>query len=593
MSASDPILVLKLGSSVLTDESALPAAVHEIYRWLRLGRRVVAVVSALGTTTDQLLACAERLAGSPEPAGLAALLATGEATSAALLTLALDRAGIPAALLDPWRVGLRTAGPLLDAEPCELNRREIFRALEERPVAVLAGFIGQDAEGRTSLLGRGGSDLSAFFVAERLGAECRLLKDVGGVYDGDPAAPAAEPTVRRFAALTWGDASRLAGRVVQAKAIRYAERRGLAFEVSACGAGTETVVGPGPTRYAAASAPRPPLKVALFGLGTVGLGVYRHLLAQPARFSVVGIAVRRPARHRGDGVPPALLTADPWELLAADADLVVEAIGGEHPASDLVLAALDRGLDVVTANKAVVAAHGGELAARAAARGARLAFSATVGGGVPAVEAVERAARRGPLAAVEGVLNATTNFVLDRLAAGCDFAAAVKSAQENGFAEADPTNDLSGLDAAHKLVIVARAAFGVDLPLAQVECRGIAGIDPDEVRAARRAGEAVRLVASCRRVRERVVARVWPLRLPADHPLAEPRDEQNRIIVQPEAGPPVVVDGKGAGRWPTAESVMADVLDIYRLRRDGAPPDAAPPPRARRAWASGEPIGVR
>src|SRR5206468_7151290 len=109
-------------------------------------------------------------------------------------------------------------------------------------------------------------------------------------------------------------------------------------------------------------------------------------------------------------------------------------------------AALDRGSDVVTANKAVVAARGGDLSARAGARGARLAFSATVGGGVPVVEAVERAARRGPLAAVEGVLNATTNFVLDRLSAGCDLAAAVKSAQDNGFAEADPTSDLPGLD---------------------------------------------------------------------------------------------------------------------------------------------------
>jgi homoserine dehydrogenase len=590
MSSSDPIIVLKLGSSVLTDESAVPCAVHEIYRWLRQGRRVVAVVSALGTTTDQLLARAERLAGAPEPAGLAALLATGEATSAALLALALDRAGVPAALLDPWRVGLRTAGPLLDAEPRELNRREIFRALEERPVAVLAGFIGQDAEGRTSLLGRGGSDLSAFFVAERLGAECRLIKDVDGVYDGDPADGAAP---RRFAALTWGDASRLAGRVVQPKAIRYAERRGLAFEVSACGAGRATVVGPGPTRYAAPSAPRPPLKVALLGLGTVGLGIYRHLAAQPERFSVVGIAVRRPAKHEGDGVPMELLTRDPWELLAADGDLVVEAIGGLHPASELIGAALDRGRDVVTANNAVVAAHGGELLARAAARGSRLAFSATVGGGVPVVEAVERVARRGPIAAVEGVLNATTNFVLDRLTGGCDLAAAVASAQENGFAEADPTNDLSGLDAAHKLVIVARAAFGVDLALSQVECRGIADIDPAEVRAVHDAGAAVRLVASCRRTPEGIAARVCPLRLPADHPLAEPRDEQNRVIVQPAAGPPVVVDGKGAGRWPTAESMMADVLDVHRLRRDGAAADDAPAPRAARAWASGVPIGVR
>ncbi len=591
---SDPIIVLKFGSSVLIDESAMPSAVHEIYRWLRQGRRVVAVVSALGKTTDQLLARAERLAGAPEPAGLAALLATGEATSAALLALALDRAGIPASLLDSWRVGLRTAGPLLDAEPRELNRRELFRALDERPVAVLAGFIGQDAEGRTSLLGRGGSDLTAFFVAERLGAECcRLVKDVDGIYDGDPTAAAAP---RRFASLTWGDAFRLGGKVVQPKAILYAERCGLAFEVSACGAAAATVVGPGPTRYAAAPPAAPPLRVALLGLGTVGLGVYRHLAAQPERFEVVGIAVRRPARHQGDGVPMELLSSDPWKLLAAASDLVVEAIGGERPAADLVRAALDRGRDVVTANKAIVAAHGAELLARAEAHGAQLAFSATVGGGVPVVETVERVARRGRILAVEGVLNATTNFVLDRITAGCDLAAAVASAQDNGFAEADPSNDLTGLDAAHKLVIVARAAFGVDLAVAQIDCRGIDDIDPVAVRAVREAGAAVRLVASCRRTPEGIAARVCPLRLPADHPLAQPRDEQNRVLIQPEVGAAVIADGKGAGRWPTAESMMADIMDTYRLRRDAQAAEdgeAVLAPSAARVWASGVPIASR
>ncbi len=601
---SDPIIVLKFGSSVLADESSMPRAVHEIYRWLRQGRRVVAVVSALGKTTDQLLARAERLAGAPDPTGLAALLATGEATSAALLALALDRAGIPASLLDSWRVGLRTAGPLLDAEPRELNRRELFRALEERPVAVLAGFVGQDEEGRTSLLGRGGSDLTAFFVAQRLAAECcRLIKDVDGIYDGDPTSATAP---RRFASLTWAEAFRLGGRVVQPKAIQFAERYGLAFEVSACGAAAATVVGPGPTRYADAApaaapsplprAPLAPLRIAMLGLGTVGLGVYRHLAAQPERFEVVGIAVRRPARHQGDGVPMELLSSDPWEVLALDSDLVVEAIGGMHPAADLVRAALDRGRDVVTANKAIVAAHGADLLLRAEAHGAALAFSATVGGGVPVVETVERVARRGRILAVEGVLNATTNFVLDRITAGEDLAAAVASAQANGFAEADPSSDLTGLDAAHKLVIVARAAFGVDLSIAQIDCRGIDDIDPEEVRAVHAAGSAVRLVASCRRTREGIAASVCPLRLPADHPLAQPRDEQNRVLIQPEAGAAVIADGKGAGRWPTAEAVMADVLDVYRLRRDARAADeddAVLAPSAARVWAAGVPIGSR
>jgi homoserine dehydrogenase len=586
----ESIVVLKLGGSVLADSQDLVHAVHEIYRYLREGRRVVAVVSALGRTTDRLLGQARELCGSPEPAGLAALLATGEATSAALLSLALDRAGIPATLLEPWRVGLRTGGPLLDAEPLEINRREIFRALEERPVVVLSGFVGQDSEGRTTLLGRGGSDLTALFVAHRIGADlCRLVKDVDGLYDCDPSSSTA---ARRYATLTWDDALEVCGRAVQAKAIEYARRFGLSFEVGAAGSAGATVVGRGPSRLCEPAVPLPPLRVALLGLGTVGLGVYCHLAARPDRFQVVGIAVRDLSKHRSAEVPAELLSDDPWHVVNLPSDVVIEAIGGVHPASDLVEAALEGGRDVITANKAVIAHHGPRLARLARERGLRLCVSATVGGGVPVVESVERVARGARIHSVEGVLNATTNFVLDQIVGGCDLSGAVRKAQESGFAEADPSADLSGLDAAHKLVIVARAAFGVDLEPEQIERRGIAGLDPKEVRAAHLSGSVVRLVASCRRSPEgEIEAWVRPMKLPAYHPLAHPRNEENRVLIQTVSGPPVVVDGKGAGRWPTSESVFADVLDVERFRRPGPAVyqeiEAVPV-----AWEPGLPIGT-
>lgn len=587
--SSDPIVVLKFGSSILAEAADIPVAVHEIYRCLRQGKRVVAVVSALGPTTDRLLSLAHSLAGSPEPAGLAALLSTGEATTAALLAIALDRAGIPATLLDACRVGLRTDGPLLDSDPRELNRRELFRVLEHRPVAILSGFVGQDGDGRTTLLGRGGSDLSALFVAHQLGAECcRLIKDVDGLYEADPASRLAP---RRFLSVSWDDARLLGGGVVQEKALRYAERFRLAMEITCPYVAEHTVVGPGPSRLAERATARPPLKVALLGLGTVGLGVYRYLTAKPGRFSVVGIAVRDPRKHRGEGVPAELLSTDPWAVLALPSDVVVEAIGGEHPAADLVEAALEAGRDVVTANKAVMATHGRHLSELAAAREVRLVFSATVGGGVPVVEAVERAVQNGPLRSVEGVLNATTNFVLDQIVAGRDLAGAVKAAQDNGFAEADPSFDLNGTDAAHKLIIIARVAFGADLKLADLECHGIDRLDPEEVRAAHAEGSVVRLVASCRRDGDGVAARVCPVRLPADHPLAQPRNEENRVLIQPLSGPAVVVDGKGAGRWPTAEAVLADILDIYRLRRS-RPEELAPLSAVERVWESGVPLGL-
>src|SRR2546421_4497054 len=171
------IAVLKFGSSVLRCEEDLPQVVDEIYRWIRAGHRVIAVVSAFGNTTDGLFAKANSFG---ECAGhtIAELVSTGEATSAALLALALDRAGIPSVTLDAKRIGLVTCGPVLDASPQKLNTQALLKALADCPVAIVPGYIGCAKDGRTSLLGRGGSDLTALFIAHRVKAGlCRLIKD--------------------------------------------------------------------------------------------------------------------------------------------------------------------------------------------------------------------------------------------------------------------------------------------------------------------------------------------------------------------------------------------------------------------------------
>lgn len=238
-----PLAVLKFGSSVLTDESALPVAVDEIREHVEDGQSVLAVVSALGGGTDELIAQARRLAPDPDPAALAALLATGESTATALLGVALQAGGLPATVLDPGRVGPLTHGPLLDGRPYEMNRTDIRRALEARPVAVLPGFIGRTDDGRTSLLGRGGSDLSALFAAHVLdAAECRLLKDVDGIYENDPRGKRSRP--RRYVTLSLRDAVDLGDVVVQPKAARFALRHRVTFEVGAPGGPPGTRVGP-------------------------------------------------------------------------------------------------------------------------------------------------------------------------------------------------------------------------------------------------------------------------------------------------------------------------------------------------------------
>jgi homoserine dehydrogenase len=175
--AAAEIIVLKFGSSVLRTDADLPNAVHEIYRWVRRGYRIVAVVSAVGEATDQLLGLARGLSSTPESFATAELLATGERASAALLGIALDRAGVPARVLNPREIGLTVSGSPLDSELVSVDVERLRGLLAEHPVLVVPGFFGTDDAGRTHLLGRGGSDLSAVFLAHVLGARCRLIKD--------------------------------------------------------------------------------------------------------------------------------------------------------------------------------------------------------------------------------------------------------------------------------------------------------------------------------------------------------------------------------------------------------------------------------
>lgn len=238
----DPVIVLKFGGSVLRDESDLTLGVREIVRWRQRGHRVVAVVSAFEGTTDALLARARAVSPDADADATAMLLATGELTTASLLTLALTQASVPSWVLGPHAIGLRTRGLAADAEPASINTAAIRDALHDRGVVVVPGFVGVGERGNFTLLGRGGSDLTALFIAAELGAACRLIKDVDGLYDRDPALPG--PPAARYAALPWAGALALDGGIVQHKAVRLARDRGLAFEVGAFGRDDVTTVGP-------------------------------------------------------------------------------------------------------------------------------------------------------------------------------------------------------------------------------------------------------------------------------------------------------------------------------------------------------------
>jgi homoserine dehydrogenase len=243
-----PLIVLKFGGSVLIDESTLRLAVHEIYRWRRQNHRVVAVVSALAGVTDELLRRCARVGGPPAPASVAALVSTGELQSAALLALHLGRAGLSATVLTPGAITLVAIGPALDASPIDVNAAPLERALARDGVVVIPGYVAQDADGRTCVLGRGGSDLTALFLAHRLQADCcRLVKDVDGLYERDPAEPGPPP--RRYAVASWSDALATDGTIVQHKAVRFAAAYALEFELGRLNDGVPTRIGPGPTAF--------------------------------------------------------------------------------------------------------------------------------------------------------------------------------------------------------------------------------------------------------------------------------------------------------------------------------------------------------
>ena len=308
------------------------------------------------------------------------------------------------------------------------------------------------------------------------------------------------------------------------------------------------------------------LRIVLLGLGTVGLGVYRHLARRPDLFEMTRVIVRDPTRHLHDGVPAHLLSTNSWDAINYPADLVIEAIGGLEPAAEVVHAALIRERSVVTANKLLVATRWSTLR-RFAEEPARLRYSAAVGGAVPVLETLADLRRGHVIRSVRGVINGTCNFVLDRLEQGAGFEDAVAEAQARGFAEADPHADLSGADAAQKLCLIAHAAFGVALRPSEIETRGIDDLSAEDIRRAQTGNRRIRLVAECTREDDAVRGRVRAIPVaPADY-LCGARGEENRVEISTAGRRCVRLRGKGAGRWPTALAVLGDVYAVLRARR--------------------------
>ncbi len=551
------LCVLKFGSSVLEREDDYPKVVQEIYRHVRDGEKVVAVVSALAGQTDELLAQAERVGGATAPDALVARLArVGELQSAALMALALSKAGLRAWTLDPHEMGLVAEGSPLDSDLVDVDAEAVWAQIRVNDVVVVPGFIADHADHGVVTLGRGGTDLSAVFFADRLDAHrVRLIKDVDGVYEEDPAR---NRYALRYSYLNYAEAEQASNGLIQAKAIHAADEKDVLIEVASLGSAEATTIARFPALKARPARPER-LKVALLGCGAVGAGVLALLQSRPDLFEVGPVLVRNPDRH----AEPALFTNSLEEAVAGDPDILVELVGGVDLPFKAMRHSLLQGAQVVTANKAAVARHWDSLHALVARHGGGLRFSGAVGGGAPVLEALR--GLQGSVVSVEGVMNGTCNYLLSRLAEGWSFEQALLNAQKLGFAEADPSADVDGHDAADKLSILVREAFGVALLPKWIEKHSLRDLVPEAAVEALERGEVLKQVGSCRvRPDGSVDAEVRIVSLPRSHPLAAACNEENRFLVTDIDGKVHDVFGKGAGRWPTATAVFADVMDAQR-----------------------------
>jgi homoserine dehydrogenase len=323
-----------------------------------------------------------------------------------------------------------------------------------------------------------------------------------------------------------------------------------------------------------AAGERAPLRVALLGCGVVGSQVYRLLTEQSADLKaragapleVVGVAVRDPDRPREVPISSGLLTTDGLELVTRpDVDIVIELIGGIEPARTLLLSALSAGKSVVTANKALVAADRAVLHKTASLAGADLYYEAAVAGAIPLLRPLRESLAGDEVRRVLGIVNGTTNFILDRMdTSGADFSAALAEAQALGYAESDPTADVAGFDAAAKAAILASIAFHTDVTADDVYREGILSVTAADIASARALGCVVKLLAICERSNGGISARVHPAMIPRSHPLAAVREAYNAVFVEAESAGRLMFYGAGAGGQPTASAVLGDTVAIAR-----------------------------
>jgi homoserine dehydrogenase len=533
------IIVLKFGGSVLRSQADVPTAVHEIYRWYRAGWRVVAIASTLGESAE---------------------LAAGEQGAAALLGAALDRVGVPASIVDPRELGPMAACTSLDSGAAEERVERLKTLLRQSPVLVLPAF-GHEPDS---------SDHSAVLLAHALRANrCRLLKDVDGVYESDPATAASNSSLQRFSALGYADALELATTLIQPKAVQLLDRYSVRAEVAAVASPYESVIGRF-SRTPAHSCSTAPTAVLILGLGEIGRGVHRRVAAMSEHFVVNGAFIRDRCKHTKCGSP---LFDSVNDVMSQRPDVVIDTLPGLEPAHSLVSHFLERGVSIVTANVSLIAEAGRQLSTLAARCNAYLYYSASVGGSAPMLEALRREMHHHDVRSIAAVFSDAANHALDRCAQGLGLnVALLNTSSESGEARAH--EELSGAHSVRKLRLLTRHAFG-----REPDALHVVPLDAESLARARDAlteNCTLRWVGRAWKISHSVFAQLQLEALDRRDPLAQVPPEWNRLLITRSNGQEVVIHGRGTGCWPTTEALMADLLDVrfahLALARAGAPP---------------------
>lgn len=305
----------------------------------------------------------------------------------------------------------------------------------------------------------------------------------------------------------------------------------------------------------------------MLGFGTVGTGVIR-LLGETSGILLKKVALRQPDKKRALKAP-CPITTNPMELVDdPEIEVIIEVMGGEHPALELLTSAIEKRKHIVTANKEVLAKHGPDLFKLAAGKGVAIFFEASVAGGIPLISTIHKGLEANKISSVTGILNGTTNFILSSMEEkGADFHGALAQAQELGFAEADPSSDIEAHDVAYKLSILTALAYGSFARPLDINRHGIATIAPDDIKQVKEFGYRIKLLGSTTRCGESVDVRVRPTLLPLSHPLANVSGSNNGIVVNGDAVGELMMIGPGAGEMPTASAVVGDLVNLSSALR--------------------------